>query len=196
MDIKNTLVNELRRDKKKATILAVLLVVAVVIVLRLVMSGGPAPAKAVTRAPAAAKAAKAAKADKQQAQASELIEAPDASTANQERDAYLKELDRMIDRDLFQPTTSVYGAAPSNQTQKRSGMPPAMADLANRREQVETAAEVLKLQSTVVSDIPTAIINDQVLKAGDQIEGFTVLAISPRSCIVEKDAIRLVLELR
>jgi hypothetical protein len=194
-NLKNKLLAEMGRDKKKTAVLSLLLLVGVVVVVRLVMSG-PAPAKAQAAGKALAKQAPAAKqaADAAEAPAPDLLSGE--SGTNTQRDRYLQQLDTRITRDLFSASDQIFGPAPAGDIRARREASGGNTDLASRRAEVEQQSSVLKLQSTVVSETPTAIINDQVVKVGEVIEGFKIVAISPRGCIVEKNSIQLTLEMR
>jgi len=62
---------------------------------------------------------------------------------------------------------------------------------------VRAQAQALSLQSTIVGDVdvPTAIINGEVLRVGDLINGFRVVDIAARTCTVEKANLRITLEM-
>jgi hypothetical protein len=53
------------------------------------------------------------------------------------------------------------------------------------------AAEGLRLQGTVLGTAPTAVVNGQVVKEGDEIAGFKIVRIEPGGIVVEKDDVRV-----
>jgi hypothetical protein len=182
-NLKNKLVKELMRDKKKMILLAVLLVVGVAVVGRLVLAGSP-PAKA-----------KAAVASPPRSAAPDPLPA-EPEPPDRRPDKRHEPLDTTISQDLFVASESIYGRAPASSDGHRRYSSGSSTGGASPRSEVEQQSSMLKLQSTVVSDAPTAIINDQVLRVGDVIEGFRVVGISSRMCEVEKDSIRITLEMR
>jgi hypothetical protein len=56
---------------------------------------------------------------------------------------------------------------------------------------VRIAAGSLKLQSTVIGAHPSAMVNGQMVREGDDIAGFRVLKIEARQIIVEREGIEL-----
>jgi hypothetical protein len=58
------------------------------------------------------------------------------------------------------------------------------------------ASDALELQSTICGDQPMAVINGQVLKVGDEIEGFLLERVEPTSVWVKRNNARRELKLR
>jgi hypothetical protein len=56
---------------------------------------------------------------------------------------------------------------------------------------VRIAAEALKLESTIVGPMASAIINGQMVHEGSDIAGFHVVKIEPRRVVVEREGVRL-----
>ena len=102
----------------------------------------------------------------------------------------------VVTRDLFTPNPGFY---PSKETERPAPVVKPVDDTVARREAefrtVQTQARSLALQSTVVGSVPTAIINGQVLRTNEWINGFEVVEISTRSCTVEKGGLRVTLEM-
>ena len=62
------------------------------------------------------------------------------------------------------------------------------------KEEIQNQAQDLTLESTIVSGAAsTAIINGEFLRLGGQIAGFEIIQITPRSCTVEKEQIKVTL---
>jgi hypothetical protein len=58
-------------------------------------------------------------------------------------------------------------------------------------ENLQTQAAKLKLQSTLMGSVPRAMVNGQLVQAGDTVEGFTVVKIEARSIVVQQDGVTL-----
>lgn len=175
------IVFELKRDKKKAVVLAVLFCVAAVVIGKLFISDSqPAPADA---APAAAPSP---------AAPVERVAATDEPTADESeksasRDKYLKELDTNIKRDVFKPTPGLFPSQRAKQAAAVAGK----IDDDNRI--IFEQSKNLSLQSTVFGATPTAIVNNKVLKKGDMINGFLVVEINPSSVLMEKNGSKVLI---
>jgi len=183
----------LRREPKKAVALGVLVSVLIAISgWELMRRSGPARATAAVVGPTA-----------------DLADGnawpagtPGAGTARRDADntaATAASGDRKltIDRDLFTPDPTYFSTP-------RKGKPAAVKradDSVAIREAQERAvraqARALTLQSTIVggADVPTAIINGEVLRVGDAINGFRLVEIASRTCTVEKTNLRITLEM-
>jgi hypothetical protein len=97
-----------------------------------------------------------------------------------------------LERDLFEfvpdryrPTARI---APVAEPAKSRVTP--VDDAKDARNVVE-AARRLDLQSVISGSEPHAMINDQMVKPGDGIEGFSVVAVEQRSVILERDGIMI-----
>ena len=172
---------ETRRDPKRAAVLGVLVVVLAVLAVRQ-FAKRAAPARA-----GAAVASAGAPAGGAVGSPALVIEG--LAEALPQRAA-------AVSRDLFTPNSGFY---PSKQTEKPVLVVKPVDDTAARRQAeirtVQTQAQAMTLQSTVVGSVPTAIINGQVLRTGERINGFRVVDISTRSCTVEKGGLRVTLEM-
>jgi hypothetical protein len=51
------------------------------------------------------------------------------------------------------------------------------------------------LQSTIISDDPRAVINGQFVGAGELIEGFKVVEVTAKACVLVQDGVRVRLEI-
>jgi hypothetical protein len=105
---------------------------------------------------------------------------------------HIRKIDRNITRDLFAPDPAVFPptpeASPGDVITAEGGSPA-------ERKAVRLEAASLILQSTVISSNSIAIINNEMLRVGDQIKGFEVLKSEPHTCKVRKNSITVILEM-
>ncbi len=183
---------EARRDPKKVVVLGALVLVLVIVVGREVVNRmGPSPASG-------AEAGAAASSHRQHTSAAgpALRDAADAVAASGSEELAAV-LPRPVDRDLFSPPLEYY---PARKAPKPRAVPeptgPTEAELEQaRRRRIASRANSLTLQSTVIGSVPTAIVNGRVLRKGDEIGGFRVVGIGVRSCTIEREDVRVVLEM-
>ena len=65
-----------------------------------------------------------------------------------------------------------------------------------KRREIFAQAQALSLQSTIISDVPMAIINGCVVRLGERTaSGFEVIEISACACTVMKDGVKVTLEI-
>ncbi len=202
-DFTRRLKTEIRQDKKKTTLLAILLITAGIAGGRFVVICGP---------PDKASAAGSSDADKS------LLSEDDGDTQAgwagssefpaQEVD--FTSMDRTITRDLFRPDTKYFPSADRAGESRRAGtasQPDQAQQLAEAKQQeqqkrmehiksIHTQAEALCLMSTMLGRSPTALINGQVLRTGDLINGFHLKSIAPDYCIVTRDGVDVKLQMR
>lgn len=188
-----TLVEELKRDRRKALLLAILAVVGGAVGVRTFWKGSsPAPAGAAIPALTGT---------------GRDLARSDPSATTDARDArweqYLRQVDRKITRDLFamnaemftllEPVTITPVAAAGLPTATASAPDPAEL----QRQAIHAEAKKLELQSVIFGVKPTAIINDHVLRVGDSVEeyDFKVVQITEQSCVVQKQDVLVTLEM-
>ncbi len=102
-----------------------------------------------------------------------------------------------VERDLFEldpqrfPTTEHETDSGVNGTDEENDTAP------NRRVQRvgAEAAEALSLQSTLQGAEPLALINGELMKVGDRVQGFTVTKIDSRRVTLRKDGVEVHLEM-
>lgn len=179
--IKNQLLDELKRDKKKALILGVLLCVALVVIGKLLVKDVPSSAGAA--APLAVAAASPAATEPPASESS-----ADEFAVDPSRDKYLREIDTTVKRDIFAAPAGLFPSGIAANPQPD-----------NHDEATKTADDQVRgmtLQSTILSASPTAIINGKVLKIGGQIGGFQVMEITSGSVTLEKADVKVVLEMK
>ena len=190
-------VEELRRDRRKAALLAVLAVVGVVVAARFLMN---------RPSPASADAAVAKVMDSRQAIARSDAATTALSPQDSRLDQYVKQIDRKATRDLFgfredsfplvEPLVVIPVAAPTQPAATQASQPDA-AEV--ERRQIQALARSLTLQSVISGSSPTAIINDRtkdhVLRVGDTVRGFEVVRIADDCCVVQKNGVQETLRL-
>lgn len=179
---------ELRRDKKKSAIMAVLVLVAAVLGGRLIVSQfGPAKASASSSA----------------AVATAEVAAPSSDGASAggaqhgmvaKRDEYIANIKPGITRDLFKFTPEAFALAKPQKAPAMAKKPTtrpvdkekALKELRKQlKELAQSRARDLKLQSTIVGASPIAIINGKLVRVGRKIDGFTVVSVTSRKCEIE-----------
>ena len=192
---KDRLLGELRRDKKKTALMGVLLLVAVPLGVRAVLqSTGGAPAPVQAEAAAAAPAMPAVSAAPAVPAA-----APAAPQAGAPGGAALKSLQARteVSQDIFAVKLQYF---PQEQEPNVAvaAVPATQAVDANlvRAAAVRARAKALLLQSTIISQRPQAIINGQLVGVKDTIQGFEVVEVSARSCILVQDGVRVHLDMK
>jgi len=178
---------ELKRDKKKTMILAILLLVAAIVLGRTLLTGvAPQQANA--------------------AGVDAVVQVPEppgefVEPARQDRAAvreYINQLDHSVDRDIFAMNRDFYPPEVPSERPELLGQAETDADQQYKAQQqlMQAQARALLLQSTMISSRPTAIINGRVLRVGEWINGFEVVEITPRSCVVAKNDVNIILHMK
>ncbi len=196
---KQRLTAEMKRDKKKTALLAILCIVAGIVIGRVIIKQfSPSKANAAGKSSAAT----AAPSDS----ASKIISPPAESSDDQGDNSkklreYIARLDTKVSRDIFLPDESVFPPRVEKKIEPPSVKlenegPSEEEKLEARKKIVLAQAQALTLQSTIVSATPTAMINDRVLRKGDTISGFEVVEITPRTCSLMKDEITVILGMK
>jgi hypothetical protein len=176
----NQLVLELKRDKKRAAILAVLAVAAAIAFGRLLLKkAGPSAAQATATVEAAPGTA--ARDRLGQAKADESA-----------HDDYLTRIDTTIKRDIFVPPDRYF---PPVGTMKKV-LEAVNGGRATNKETAWKDAASMTLESTILSSTPKAIVDGQVVQVGDVMKGFRVVAIGPRSVTLERNGTTVTLEMK
>ncbi|MFA9480199.1 hypothetical protein ACERK3_18150 [Phycisphaerales bacterium AB-hyl4] len=102
------------------------------------------------------------------------------------------ELPDYLARDLFNfPSDEFAWAAPkkAEQTTMEEKSGSERSDDQLRSATVRKAAENLRLRSVMMGENPSAVINGQVLRPGQQIQGFTLLEIAKRHVLLEQHGV-------
>ncbi|MCL2701112.1 MAG: hypothetical protein FWE88_05405 [Phycisphaerae bacterium] len=178
---------ELKRDRRRLAVVAVLLAVGIVVAVRaMILVGGPVSAQAASKRPAAAKSIAAAESQ--------------SHPTTAERAEYISGINRNLTRDLFQPNEKFFPIPPAP-TPRVKESPVVMTTTAPSedvhqevlRRHTLAEARALKLHSTMSGSRTVASVNDQMLSVGDQIAGFRVTDIQSGSCTVEKNGVSVLL---
>jgi len=181
---------ELQRDKKKAVILGVLFLITVTLFGKMLLKGSPAPA-------AADKPAGASPSDSQGGPENDAPKSPpigrglpDSVT---DRAVIPENLSDMITRDIFRPDEKSFPLVKPDKAKviKPKTGSKRVTDKEAKQKQIQAEADELHLESTLTGRRPIAIINGKVVPKDGLIAGFRVAEISLRSCVVEKDGVRL-----
>jgi len=186
--LKARLQAEVKRDPKKAAILGVLVLVFLIVAVRMAAKrvGSPKAGSAAAR-PAAATPETA-----KSANGATNVGQPQGADGDPVELANVP-----IDRDIFTPSET-YFPIKTKQPDKAPKRPRVMdpnAVARAKRLETEALARDLTLQTTMVGKVPTAVINGRILRIGSVINGFKVIEINTRSCQLEKDGVRVLLEM-
>jgi len=171
--------NQLTADKKKLALMILLLVVAVVLWLRMSFSQSPQSVSASSGDVTAT--------------ASAARPAPQTLLIDEH---VAVELTDTLERDLFAMNASFFtpiNHGDSEEGEEKSGPEP--SDDMTRSLSVRTEAAELELDTTMTGAKPRAMINGVLLKPGDTVEGFKLLRILHRKVVVEKDGVRVLIEM-
>lgn len=204
---------DLTRDKKKVAILGIVAVVSVVMIAHLVFKSSPSDAEASGPAVAAEST------DAPRLAAVSPVPRYPAEGKGVEPKRKVTLTKAEITRDVFRVESELYPliqkakrrkkpSAPTSTEQPKLPSDPALAEKI-RVARVKKEAELLCLQTTIVSDTPIAIINDQVLGLGGEVKltvkgdagndkriRFRVVAIAAHTCVVMKDGVRVQLKMK
>lgn len=180
------LLAELKRDKRKTAVMATLLLVAVALTGRLILRADK-PATAMAARTAVSQTPR-------QQDRTAVVEVSDVSQPGKERD--LGPVNTTITRDIFVPNPAYFPPAEAKPVTVSEQPRPGMDDLAAERAGIQAQARQLALQSTVLSAVPTAIIEGQVLREGDFINGYRILEVGSRQCTLEKNGVKVVIEMK
>jgi len=206
-DWRRRLKDELQRDKKKTTILIVLMIAAGIVGGRLVVTHS-----VPDEAPAAPSAGVAAAGASGTGPMNAFLVGARANTEEARR-SHLAQMDRRIARDLFKPNLGSFALVNGAVVRDVSNQPAgpgwfgqvqewmAMEARAERQRLIrigviQTQAEALTVQSTMLGPSPTALVNGQVLRQGDWISGFRVKRIATEYVIVSKDGVDVTLSMK
>ena len=186
---------ELRADKKKAAILALLALVALFLGGRLIFkSAGPSelgPAAAEGSPPGAQAGAGSS------APGLAPLKKPDVPADRPLKWNHERPTDGSVLRDLFVGDLRSYVRIEPDSVKKPDspGQAP-VPDMVEIEKAVRAQAKALTLQSTMIGPNSSAVINGQVLRVGQHIAGFRIVGIHPRSCDVEKKGVEVRLAMK
>ena len=187
---------ELAADKKKAAILGTLALVALVMGGRLLLkSSGPSDAGSAVGVPSPGSSSPSGTPSRPVGSA--LSMSVPGAPGEEDKRLTTWRSNRSEDgntlRDLFVTDLKSYVRIEPEPIKEAPTTKPdkAIIDMMEVARAVRAQAEGLVLQSTMIGSNSSAIINGQVLRVGDYIEGFQVVAIHPRSCDVKKKGVEV-----
>jgi hypothetical protein len=179
----------LKRDPKKTSLMLGLLAVMVMLLVRAGSNGPAAATASFIRRQVSAMGT-----DPPAAAPRPLVSSPVLTWISQPR--------RAVERNLFAVRTEFYARAGNGESE--SSEDPAKSDGEgadqNREKQIlmenlQTQAGKLKLQTTMMGRVPTALVNGELVKEGDTISGFKVVKIEPRRMTIEQEKVTLEIEM-
>lgn len=203
------LIAELGRDKKKTVTLAVLAVVAIIVGVRFFLDqSGPDEAQALPVAAVAVVAGQGEEPNNSSLVTGVFQEV--SAKRKTKRDEYISEMSREVTRDLFAVDLNIYPLVElpkpikSKSGKKTSENSKPTIKKPTKEQIVLSQSKLLCLQMTIVSDKSTAIINSQVLGVGDTIDvkldggsaRFRVVEIASHGCVVARNGVRVVLQMK
>ena len=209
------IIRAVRNDPQKAAILTVLVAILVVLQVRLQMSGkdaGPSSAVANTAAPAASNNGPAHSSGggggaDGSSNSSSFAKPQDAATALR---AWMEAPQASLTRNLFEVDLDRFPydanrihAANKDGVGFWDELAKSMsfrADVRKERqilvENLARQASELRLQSTIMGASPKAVIDGGLVGEGDVVASFRVLKIEPRRIIVEREGIKLEIQMK
>lgn len=192
---------EFAADKKKAAMLGVFTLVALVLGARLVLkSMGPSAAGAAVESSLPGSSASSESPTRGLAEGLTMAGPGAPGQENQRLTGWRSQRpkDGSTMRDLFVTDLKPYVRIESEAVKKEPTTKPeqAMIDMVEVARAVRAQADGLVLQSTMIGLNSSAVINGRVLRVGDYIEGFKIVAVRPRSCDVKKKGIEVSLVMK
>ncbi|MHC4562577.1 MAG: hypothetical protein ACYS8X_07380 [Planctomycetota bacterium] len=194
-DLKERLLAELGRDKKKTFILVTLLVVGLVVGVR-VMKKDPDPESALAGPPLGGMVA----GDPSGSGAGPLPPPP-TDEKDETYYEYIKSISHDIRRDLFRfrkdhfiPVV-VNVPDPDLPVDIDSDTPIEAAPEIDWEKVITKQSRKFALESTIDSAAPIAVINGRMLSVGASLDGFRVVEITSGQCVVEKRGIHVTLKM-
>ena len=193
-NLKDRFLAEVRRDPKRASILGVLTAVLLVMGVRMMTKYAGSPSSAA--AASARKSMTDGLSLRRPSAGTDSTSNAALSSTNGEEFAFVT---APVTRDIFTPDKEYFPFQTKGRTPDKKAVsakvldPNAQARIL--RDQVQAQARVLSLQTTMVGTVSTAMINGQVCRIGQEIAGFRVVEISSKSCVLEKDGVRIRLQM-
>jgi hypothetical protein len=194
------LLAELTRDKKKTALLSGLLLLAAILGVRMLVQGS-GPSTAGAEPAVVAKGGGAMPAVTQAGAPTAALAAANAGKSTPFAGGDLRPVrgHPKIEQDIFAPKLHLF---PLEQEAKPVAAPAPVpvaqpVDQAKvHQEAILAKAKGLSLQSTIVSSQPKAIINGQLVGAGDLVDGFKVVQVTAHACVVVRDGVQVTLEMK
>ncbi len=172
---------QLLADKKKLGVVVGLLAVGLLLWGRLLLKEVPKTATAVPQPAAGASAA---------ANGQDRADLPEDD--DRYRVTVVMTMPTDLPRDVFALDKTAYRKAKSTSTRKYEPKP--QADTPDKEFRVARAIEAardLRLEGVIFGDDPSVIINGELLRQGQTIEGFTIHKIEERKVVLEMDGVHI-----
>jgi hypothetical protein len=188
--IKQRLRAALLRDPKKSSMMAGLAIIILIMVARMGSNGPPAATASFLRRSVAA--------------TSDLQSPAPMAVSNNAVLEWLAQPHRQVERNLFAIKLDHYARAGSHgesvdSPEEPEKSPTDATDQERERqillENLQSQAAKLKLQTTVMGSVATALVNGELVKVGDTVAGFKVVRIEARRVSVEQDGVVLEIEM-
>ena len=192
---------ELAADKKKAAILGTLALLALVMGGRLVLkSSGPSDAGAAVGTSSPGSSSPSGSPTRRLGKGLSMSGPGAPGEKDQRLTSWRSQRseDGNTLRDLFVTDLKSYVRIEPELVKKEPTTKPdqAMIDMVEVARAVRAQAEGLVLQSTMIGSNSSAVINGRVLRVGEYIEGFQIVAIHPPSCDVKKKGVEVSLGMK
>jgi len=194
--LKKRLIAEISRDKKKAVILGSLFAVAVFFVGKMLLKGSPEQVSAAHNPATMAPAVMPMLPGAGNATARTLsTKSPKTKDSNGPVEV------KKITRDIFMPNPSLFPKIKKKKTTDVKGNVQVVetaqtkkdAELKQKKELIRKQGAELHLESMITGRVPIAIINGTVLGLDGAINGFRIVKIGSRACVLEKEGFTVTL---
>ena len=205
-----SILSAMRRDPKKASCLAVLLIVMAILWAKLALAGAE-PAQAAASAVAAPSNSITSPFNVNPAKARQRLSAG-ASVAASMQSWLEKPVPLVASRNLFSAQLQYFPMDGSRPTQgSRTGadesfwerLAKSISSEADQQEKKQNLIQNLRqeagqrqLQTTVMGPTPKALVNGTLVSEGETVEAFRVLKIEPRRIYVEREGIKLEIQMK
>ncbi|MFP4106718.1 MAG: hypothetical protein ACLFVU_11585 [Phycisphaerae bacterium] len=193
--MKNTLIAEIRRDKKKTVILTILFAVAAALVGRLVLFSST-PQSASASQPGAEQYSVSNPHSVAAGASDQLSELRSSEALD-----YLNNSERSVRRDLFSPNPSYFPPVKQQEAVvvKEEPKEPEVDLEALRQEairkSIRMAGRSLSLECTMTGTNPAAVINGKTVRVGEWINNFQLMSVTAKSCIVKQKDVEITLQM-
>jgi hypothetical protein len=177
------LLRQLTADKKKLGLMLALVGVGLVLWARLLLQGAPEQAVAGTAGAAVS---------------SQVLAAGEGQTGHVRRQTVEVDLPEGIQRDLFSFAVGSYRRTATEAEAEplvENKSPAQPTDETLQAQAVRQSALSLTLQTTILGENPRAVINGQVLRPGQSIQGFVLIRVMPRGVVLSRRGIEVTLEM-
>lgn len=195
---KQRLIADMKRDKKRTGLLAVLVVVALVMGARLVANSVPTSVSAASsstiRVEAVDEPMGAPAVSQTNGNEPLAVSAGNAARGSSPEKPMRPAGGVKIERDLFRADSGYFPLADTSSSNASDAMPTDAQSQEIRRRAIEAQAQALIVEAAIVSDTPTVMMNGRVLTVGGRINGFEVTQITSSGCVVSREGVAVQLD--